>query len=251
MCHLGGTLIQPFPRGAVAGDEAPPRSAQYFVRVMLLLAFGLPALFAGLTTILTEPPAWLELRPGQTARAAEAPWPLGTKPEAGLTASEASAAAVDPDALGKRPADALGVPVGVRVTIQRLYSDRVALVQDGAGHAAYVRVELLVPEIPAATLLVVAGEDGDDVDFYQELGTRSKDSLDVSSGVALTALGLGVAPFEPSGSEFIRVHVKVESGELRGRTGWLAAKYVGLPGRPDPDAPAKDRACACRVVEFR
>jgi hypothetical protein len=218
---------------------------------MLLLAFVLPAVFGAFTTVVIAPPAWLEVRPGQMARVAEAPWFLGDKPQGALTASEASAAAIDPDNGTKAPADALGTPVGLRVRIARLFTDHVALVQDAQGHSAYVRIELLVPEVPAATQLVVAGDDGDSADFYPLLTTTYKDSLDIAPGSRVTTLGMGVAPYERAGGDFVRTQVKVETGELRGKTGWIAPKYLGLPGVLGPASPETDRACGCRPLEFR
>jgi hypothetical protein len=218
---------------------------------MPLLAFVFPALFAGLTTFVVAPPSWLTLRPGQTALVADAAWPLGTRPEAALTATAASAA-IPSDAVVKRPADALGAPVGIRVMIERVFANGVALVRpQGANADAYVRLDELLPEIPSGTALVAAGDDGDTVDFYPSISTSYTDSLDLASGTPLVALRVAVAPFAPGDSDLVRLQVRVEAGPFRGRTGWVQANSLGLPVRPEAGAPAKDKTCGCRVVEFR
>jgi hypothetical protein len=218
---------------------------------MPLLAFVFPALFAGLTTFIVAPPSWLTLRPGQTALVADAAWPLGTRPEAALTGT-AAGAATPTDEVVKRPVDALGAPIGIRVMIERVFPNGVALVRpQGTNVDAYARLDTLLPEIPSGTALVAAGDDGDTVDFYAARTTPYDDSLDLASGTPLLALKVAVAPFSPGESDFVRLQVRVEAGPFRGRTGWVQANSVGLPGRPEAGAPAKDKICGCRVVEFR
>jgi hypothetical protein len=193
---------------------------------------------------------WLQARPGQTALVGAAPWPM-SDPEAALTSSEPSAA-ISPDDYTARPADALHEPIGLRVVIQQIYLDGVALVQpEGAPWSAYARLDQLVPQVPAGTRLVVAGGFGNAAAFYPQLDTPQASAEELATGTQVVALGMGIAPYDPDGTAFVRVKVTVESGPERGRTGWIPVGFTGLPDPSGNPGWTAERACHCRLLEFR
>jgi hypothetical protein len=208
------------------------------------LVFGAPlAVQAGT-------PNWLVTRPGQTGLVGAAPWPM-TEPEAALTGSDRTAA-IDPDDAAQRPDDAVHEPIGLRVVIDQLYSDGVALVHpQGAEWTAFARLDQIVPEIPAGTDLVVAGGFGNAADFFAALGTPPSGVEEIPTGSQLQSLGMGIAPYNPDGTGFVRVKVYVRTGALRGRTGWIPVGFTGIPDPGGDPANTAERACHCRVVEFR
>jgi hypothetical protein len=194
-------------------------------------------------------PSWLELRPGQIARVGAAPWPV-TEPEAALSGSEDSAAK-NPDDYATRPSDAIHEPIGLRVVIERIYADKVARVRpDGVAWSAYTRLDQLAPEVPAGTDLVVAGGFGNYGDFYAALETPASGAEQLATGTPLVALKMGTAAYDPEGSDFVRVRVLVKAGKLRGRVGWIPVLYTGLPGGAATES-TTERACRCRLLEFR
>jgi hypothetical protein len=194
--------------------------------------------------------AWLQAIPGQTALVGAAPWPM-TDPEAALTSTEPSAA-VNPDDSSTRPADAIHQPIGLRVTIEQVYLDGVALVRpEGAAWTAYTRLDQLVPEVPAGTRLVVAGGFGNAAAFYPKLDTPQAGVEEIATGTAIVVLGMGIAPYDPDGTGFVRVKVVVESAPQRGRTGWIPVGFTGLPDPAGTPGWTAERACRCRLLEFR
>jgi hypothetical protein len=217
-------------------------------KLPVALAFALLLTTSVVRADATAP--WLETRPGQTALVGAAPWPMST-PEAALTSTEPSAA-VNPDDYTARPADALHQPIGLRVVIQQIYLDGVALVRpEGASWSAYARLDQLVPEVPAGTRLVVAGGFGNATDFFAQLDTPQSGAEEIATGTALVALGMGIAPYDPDGTAFVRVKVVVESGMQRGRTGWIPVGFTGLPDPGGNPGWTAERACRCRLLEFR
>jgi hypothetical protein len=196
-------------------------------------------------------PPWLAVRPGRMALVAEAPWPMGDEPEAALTGSFRSSR-IAPDDQAARPKDAVGAAIGIAVAIERLVSPEVARVRPvGEYPPAYVRLDRLVPEVPAGTRLVVAGGFGNEAAFYAKLEAPVEKAGSLATGTPLTALGMGTAPYDPDGSDFVRIRVLVRGGAFRGRHGWLPAAYAGLPRPGGPFASTAERACRCRILEFR
>ncbi|MBC5811593.1 MAG: hypothetical protein GIW95_12185 [Candidatus Eremiobacteraeota bacterium] len=195
----------------------------------------------------SELPEWLVLRPGQVGIVGAAPWPLDT-PEAALTGT-AESAARPPDDYSERPADALGQPIGLRVRVQEVYGPVVRVRPEGAPVDSFTRLDFLSPEIPEGTRLVVAGGFGNYADFYPSLGARTPEQI--ATGTTLVAVRMGIAPFDPDGSEFVRVRVQVQSGPKKGRAGWIPVGYTGVPAASGQAASETERACRCRLVEFR
>jgi hypothetical protein len=199
----------------------------------------------------TTPP-WLALRIGTIARVDIAPWDDADEPEAALTASAASVARNFSDD-ATRPDDILYQPVGVRVRIVRLDpSGRTVLVHGfDARFQGYTLVARLIPEIPAGTTLVAAGGFAGFADFYPKLDTPEKRAERVATGSRLSALEISVAPYDPDSADLVRVRVLVLDGSLRGRTGWVAVAYTGVPQTRVPvSADVAEKACHCRLVQF-
>src|ERR1700693_4055795 len=71
------------------------------------------------------------------------------------------------------------------------------------------------------------------------------------AGTSVLTLGLGIAPYDPEGSDFIRTKVYVQSGPQLGCTGWIAVGFTGLPDPNGTPASTAERACRCRILEFR
>lgn len=196
-------------------------------------------------------PSWLMLRPGQTALVAAAPWPLNQQPEAALTGS-AQSASVNPDDYARRPDDALGQPIGLRVTIEAVYIGNVARVQPvGATWDAFTRLDQLIPEVPPGTQLVVAGGFGNYADFFRDISTPPSEAEEIPTGTSVLTLGLGIAPYDPDGSDYVRTKIVVQSGPMRGRSGWIAVNFTGIPDPYGTPSSTTERACRCRLVEFR
>ena len=68
---------------------------------------------------------------------------------------------------------------------------------------------------------------------------------------ALVALGMGIAPYDPDGTAVVRGKGVVESGMQRGRTGWIPVGFTGLPDPGGNPGWTAERACRCRLLEFR
>ncbi len=199
-----------------------------------------------------DTPAWLTLRPGTIARVDIAPWPASDEPEAALTASAASLAG-DLSANATRPGDVVYEPIGVRVRVVRVLAGTHVAVVRGLERRfeAYARVERLVPDIPPGTALRAAGGFGGFADFYPTLETPNGRAGRLATGSELVALAIGAAPYDPESADLVRVRVRVRSGALRGRTGWVAVGYTGLPDpRPRKGAEVAERACQCRLAQF-
>jgi hypothetical protein len=62
---------------------------------------------------------------------------------------------------------------------------------------------------------------------------------------------MGVARYDPDGSDFVRTKVVVQSGPLKGRAGWIAVTFTGIPDPNGSPSSTAERACRCRLVEFR
>jgi len=219
-------------------------------------ALGLSTFFAlffgslGAAGAAGEPP-WLFLRPGQTALVGAAPWPMDQQPEAALTGS-AQSASVSPDDYTRRPDDALGQPIGLRVVIEAVYLGNVARVQPvGATWDAFTRLDQLIPEVPPGTQLVVAGGFGNYADFFRDLSTPAAQAEEIPTGTSVVALGLGIAPYDPDGADYVRVKVLVQGGPMRGRSGWIAVNFTGIPDPSGAPVSTTERACRCRLLEFR
>jgi hypothetical protein len=210
-------------------------------------AFGRPDMS------LADPrPVWLAARPGAAARVEIAPWLVSDEPEAALTERPASLLR-DFTADATRPEDVVYEPIGVRVRLVRLAGNgRVALVHAlGARWQAFAPLDRLVPEIPVGTKLRVAGGFGGFAEFYPNLDTPPARALQIATGSDVLALRTGVAPYDRSQPEFVRVRVRVDSGELRGRTGWIGTAYVGAAAvKIPPDAPTTEKVCSCLLVQF-
>jgi hypothetical protein len=196
-------------------------------------------------------PAWLTARPGTPARVEIAPWYVSDEPEAALTGSSSSLMR-DFTADATRPEDVVYEPIGVRVRVVRLVdAGRVALVHGaGARWQAFAPLDRLVPEIPAGTKLRVAGGFGGFAEFYPALATKPERALQIATGTDLLALQIGVAPYDRALAIFVRVHVRVTSGELRGRSGWIGTNYVGVADEVSADAPMTEKVCRCVLVQF-
>jgi len=198
-------------------------------------------------------PGWLALRPGTLGRVDIAPWLVSDEPEAALTASAASIAR-DFTTHAERPGDVVFEPIGVRIRVLRvLPGGRIALVHGrDARFVAYTLIARLVPDVPAGTVLRAAGGFQGFSDFFPTLATPYKAATRLATGSALVALAMGAGPYDPDTSDLVRVRVRVLAGALRGRTGWVAVAYTGLPAaRLPPSAAVAEKACACRIVEFR
>lgn len=201
----------------------------------------------------TPAPAWLRLQPGVVARVDLAPWRAYDEPEAALTASAASMQR-DFTVTGARPGDIVYRPVGVRVRVVRRIAGRDAVVAVRGLHGgwlAYTQANRLSPEIPLGTKLVVAGGFDGFADFFTALTTPHDGARRVTTGTPLIALGIAAAPFDPDASDLIRVHVRVASGPLQGREGWIGAAYTGIP-RTSTAAGATqiEKTCSCLPVSF-
>jgi hypothetical protein len=197
-------------------------------------------------------PAWLAARPGTLARVEVAPWFVSDEPEAALTESARSVLR-DFTADATRPEDVVYEPIGVRVRVVRLAGNgRVALVRGvGARWQAFAPLDRLVPEIPPGTKLRVAGGFGGFAEFYPALATPQDRALQIATATDLLALRTGVAPFDRAVPEFVRVAVRVTSGVLRGRTGWIGTNYVGAAAAEiSQDAPVPEQVCTCLLVQF-
>ncbi len=197
-------------------------------------------------------PAWLALRPGTLARVDIAPWLYSDEPEAALTESAASIAR-DFSKHAERPEDVVYQPIGARVSVVRvLPGGRIVRVRGrDARFEAYTLVARLVPDVPPGTPLRAAGGFQGFSDFFATAATPYKAATRLETGSALVALGMGAGPYDPDTSDLVRVHVRVVSGALRGRTGWVAVVYTGLPvARLSPSAAIAEQACTCRIVEF-
>ncbi len=197
-------------------------------------------------------PAWLSLRAGTVARVDIAPWLVSDEPEAALTESPHSLERNFSDD-ATRPDDVVYRAIGVRVRVLSLGRDgRTAHVHGiGDRFEAYAPIQRLIPEIPAGTLLVAAGGFGGFSDFYPTLSTPEKHADRIATGSRLVAIGMGVAPYDPDSADLVRVHVRALDGNLRGRTGWLAVGYTGLPVTgPVQSADVAEKACNCRLAIF-
>jgi len=200
---------------------------------------------------LTALPPWLLAQPGRAAYVAEATWSMDDRPEAALTRSRASARRA-PDDQNARPSDALGAPVGVRVTIEGTPAENVVRVRvPGDPRPAYARLDRLVPVVPPGIRLVVAGGFGGGAPFYRSLDVPVERAASLATRTPLLMLGTATAPYDPEGGDFVRLHVEIEGGPERGRRGWIPAAYAGLPGAVRAGASNAERACACRLLEMR
>src|SRR5579871_405695 len=206
--------------------------------------------FASALAALAMVPPWLVAVPGRPAYVAEATWTNDDRPEAALTRSLRSAAR-DPDDQNARPTDALGAPVGTKVTFEAFVTATVARVRlPGDARPAYARVDRLVPAVPRGTRLAVAGGFGGSALFYPALAAPIERAASLPSGTAVAALGTATAPYDPEGGDFVRLQVRVLSGPRRGRIGWVPAAYLGLPGL-GPYGSVAERACRCRLLELQ
>jgi hypothetical protein len=197
-------------------------------------------------------PAWLKLRPGTLARVDIAPWDDADEPEATLTSSAASLTQNFSDD-ATRPDDILYQPVGVRVRVVRAASDGRTILVHGIERRfeGFTLPARLVPEVPPGTVLVVAGGFGGFADFYPRLDTPEHEAERVATGSPLAVSGTDVAPYDPDSADLVRVRVRVLGGAMRGRTGWIAVAYTGLPETRVPaSADVAEKACMCRLVRF-
>src|SRR6202162_4841795 len=121
----------------------------------------------------------------------------------------------------------------------------------GSPRSAARRPDELVPEVPPGTQLVVAGGFGNYADFFPDLSAPESAAQQLPTGTSVLTLGLGIAPYDPEGSDFIRTKVYVQSGPQLGRTGWIAVGFTGLPDPNGTPASTAERACRCRILEFR
>jgi hypothetical protein len=173
------------------------------------------------------------------------------RPEAALTSSLRSARP-NPEDQTARPADAVGAPIGAKVRFAGMASASVALLRVPGFHGiAYARLDRLVPIVPRGAKLVVAGGFGNDAPFYGALDVPLDQAWSLPTGVHVTALGMGVAPYDPDGTDFVRIHVHVDNGARMGQTGWIPAVFAGLNRPHGHPASTAERACACRILEFR
>jgi hypothetical protein len=206
----------------------------------------------GATTTRASTPAWLMLRSGTLARVDIAPWDDADEPEATLTSGAASLAQNFSDD-ATRPDDILYQPVGVRVRIVRTVPGGRTVLVHGIGRRfeGFTLPARLVPEVPPGTLLVVAGGFGGFADFYPRLDTPERDAERVATGSGLRVLATDVAPYDPDSADLVRVRVRVVGGTLRGRIGWVAVAYTGLPTTHlAASADVAEKACLCRLVRF-
>jgi hypothetical protein len=220
------------------------------MRSAFAFAAALACLLAPLAA--SADPAWLSLGPGVIARVDEAPWPVFDEPEAALTASAASLER-DFTADLARPNDVLYEPIGVRVRVLRVLPGKgIAFVRAlAAPWAAYAPVDRLFPEVPAGTLLRIAGGFAGFADFFPRLDTPLRHAGGLATGTDVTVLGMGAAPYDPESSDLVRLDVRVLSGTERGRTGWVAAGFAGVPLDHVPaTADRASKACSCRILRF-
>jgi hypothetical protein len=121
----------------------------------------------------------------------------------------------------------------------------------GTRFEGYAPLARLVPEIPAGTALLVAGGFEGFADFYPALDTAEKHAGQIATGSRLVALEIRAAPYDPDSADLVRVRVRVLDGTLRGRTGWVAVAYTGIPvDRLPATAQVAEKACRCRLVQF-
>jgi hypothetical protein len=215
-------------------------------------AFALAFALANAGSNAATRPAWLSLGVGTTARVDIAQWLVSDEPEAALTESPQSVERNFSDD-ARRPGDVFYRPIGVRVRVVRVDSDgRTALVHGvGDRFQAYAPIERLVPEIPVGTILVAAGGFGGFADFYPTLQTPEKHAGRIATGSHLLAIATGVAAYDPDSADLVRVRVRALDGNLRGRSGWIAVGYTGLPATQNPTpSDVAEKACGCRLVEF-
>jgi hypothetical protein len=196
-------------------------------------------------------PGWLLLHPGTLARVDIAPWRVDDEPEAALTET-AESMQHDFTSDASRPPDIVFRPVGTPVRIVRvLPGGTVALVHSVVGAwEAYARVDRLAPEVPAGTTLVAAGGFEGFSDFYPSLATPQRSAARLATGSKMIAIGMGAAAYDPDSADLVRVHVRVVTGALAGRTGWVPVSYTGLPAAADTLASQPEKTCSCRVVTF-
>jgi hypothetical protein len=197
-------------------------------------------------------PPWLLPRPGTLARVDTAPWLVSDEPEAALTESAASSAR-DFTASAQRPDDVRYEPIGAPVRIERILPGAQVVLVHGLEERweAYAPFDRLVPAVPAGTALVAAGGFEGYADFYKNVDTRESGAERLATGSRLIVLGTGVAPYDPDSPGLVRLHVRITSGALRGRNGWVATGYTGLPvARLPDDAEVAERACSCRLIQF-
>ncbi len=198
-------------------------------------------------------PNWLQLQPGTLARVDIAPWRVDDEPEAALTETAASMEH-DFTSDASRPPDIVFRPVGTPVRIVRvLEGGTVALVHSvGAGlpWEAYTRIDRLAPEVPRGTPLIAAGGFEGFSDFYPSLATPEHAADRLPTRSKMIAIGMGAAAYDPDSADLVRVHVRVVSGALAGRTGWVPVSYTGLPADASAMASQPEKTCSCRVVTF-
>ena len=191
------------------------------------------------------------LAPGNVARVDIAPWRVDDEPEAALTESAGS---MRRDFTGdaSRPPDIVFRPAGVRVRIESVLPGGTIAKVHGLGERweAFTRVDRLVPEVPVGTELIAAGGFEGFSDFYRSLATRQKNAERLATRSRMIALGTGAASYDPDSSDLVRVHVRVTSGDLRGREGWVAVSYTGLPASAATLASQAEKTCSCRVITF-
>ena len=196
-------------------------------------------------------PAWLVPGAGRFAYLAEAPWPMGEHPEAAATYSLRTAR-IEPAEQAQRPRAAVGAPIGALARCVDLAAPAVARLHlPGAAKPVYARLDRLVPAVPPGTRLVVAGGFGNEALFYPRLDAPVERAGRVPTGTPLVALGIDTAPYDPDGLDFVRVRVRIAGGPWHGRTGWIPAAYTGLTGLHRPAESTAERACGCRILEFR
>ncbi len=222
------------------------------MRAVLAGAFALVTM---LTRVQAAPslPNWLQLQPGTLARVDIAPWRVDDEPEAALTETAASMRH-DFTSDASRPPDIVFKPVGTPVRIVRvLEGGTVALVHSvtaGSPWEAYTRIDRLAPEVPRGTPLIAAGGFEGFSDFYPSLGTPEHAADRLPTRSKMIAIGMGAAAYDPDSADLVRVHVRVVSGALAGRTGWVPVSYTGLPADASTMASQPEKTCSCRVVTF-
>jgi len=197
-------------------------------------------------------PAWLRLAPGTVALVDVAPWTT-RRLAAALTADEDSAADMAENET-QAPDDAIARPPGFAVRVQRLL-DRGVVQVTGATDAgpplAFTLAERLQPRVPAGTPLVVAGGFAGFAFLYPTLGAAQDKALQLETGTHVVAGATAVGGVRGETIDFIRVNVRIASGPLRGKTGWVAVGYTGLPHGPGYGSTPAERGCRCRILEFR
>jgi hypothetical protein len=228
------------------GTTARRRAAIALCLTLCVLAFANGA------TSASQRPRWLLLGAGTTARVDIAPWLVSDEPEAALTAGRRSAERNFSDD-ATRPSDVVYRPIGVRVRVVRVDRDGRTVLVHGVRDRfeAYAPIERLIPEIPPGTLLVAAGGFEGFADFYPTLDTPEKRAGRIATGRRLRAIAMSAAPYDPDSADLVRVRVRVLDGALRGRVGWIAAGYTGIPSPPSAASSVNaEKACRCRLVQF-